>query len=163
LTLREVITGTRKTISFDHKGQSEKITVKIPKGMVTGKKLRLSGKGEASPHGGPAGDLYVQAKVIDDPVFSVDGQDLTTNREVKLTEAILGTTLSVPAPDGKELSLKVPPGTRHGTKMRLTGHGLPTMQGGLRGNLYVRIHVNIPKNLTDEQRHLIQELAQAGL
>ncbi|MFO7685797.1 MAG: J domain-containing protein [Desulfobacterales bacterium] len=163
LTLQEVLSGTRKTISFDHKGRSEKITVSIPKGMATGKKLRLTGKGEASPHGGPAGDLYIQAKILDDPVFSVDGQDLITNRDIKLSEAILGTTLSIPTPDAKELSLKVPPGTYHGTKMRLSGHGLPGMQGGKRGNLYVRIHIDIPKNLTGEQKDLIRKLAQTGL
>ena len=163
LTLQEVINGTRKTISFDHKGRSERITVKIPKGMTTGKKLRLAGKGEASPYGGPMGDLYVQAKIIDDPTFSVEGQDLTTNRDIKLSEAVLGTTLSIPTPDGRELSLKVPPGTRHGTKMRLSGHGLPSMQGGKRGNLYVRIHIVIPKKLTSEQKDLIRNLAQSGL
>jgi curved DNA-binding protein len=70
LTLHEVMTGTSKTVSFDHKGRTEKVTVKIPKGMITGKKLRLSGKGEPSPYGGPPGDLYVQAKVIDDPMYT---------------------------------------------------------------------------------------------
>ena len=106
------------------------MTVKIPKGMVTGKKLRLAGKGEASPYGGPAGDLFIQAKLIDDPVFSVENHDLITNREIKLSEALLGTTIPIPTPNGKELNLKVPPGTRHGTKMRLAGNGLPDMQGG---------------------------------
>ncbi len=163
LTLQEVLSGTRKTISFDHKGRSEKITVNIPKGMATGKKLRLSGKGEASPYGGPPGDLFVQAKILPDPVFDLEGQDLTTNRDIKLSEAILGTTLSIPTPDGKELSLKVPPGSRHGTRMRLSGHGLPTMRGGKRGDLYVRIHIDIPRKLTGEQEDLIRKLAQTGL
>lgn len=163
LTLQEVLSGTRKTISFDHKGRSEKITVNIPKGMATGKKLRLSGKGEASPYGGPPGDLFVQAKILPDPVFDLEGQDLTTNRDIKLSEAILGTTLSIPTPDGKELSLKVPPGSRHGTRMRLSGHGLPSMRGGKRGDLYVRIHIDIPRTLTGEQEDLIRKLAQTGL
>ncbi|MFZ0132914.1 MAG: DnaJ C-terminal domain-containing protein, partial [Desulfobacterales bacterium] len=163
LTLHEVLSGTRKTISFDHKGRSEKITVNIPKGMATGKKLRLSGKGEASPHDGPPGDLFVQAKILPDPVFDLEGQDLTTNRDIKLSEAILGTTLSIPTPDGKELSLKVPPGSRHGTRMRLSGHGLPSMRSGKRGDLYVRIHIDIPRTLTGEQEDLIRKLAQTGL
>ena len=163
LTLQEVLTGTRKTVSFDHKGRSEKITVKIPKGMVTGKKLRLSGKGETSQYGGPAGDLFIQAKLIDDPLFSVDNHDLITNRDIKLTEALLGTTLSIPTPDNKELKLKVPPGTRHGTKMRLSENGLPNMQGGKRGDLFVRIHILIPKDLNKDQKKLIENLAATGL
>ena len=163
LTLKEVITGTRKTVSFDHKGQSEKITVKIPKGMITGKKLRLTGKGEASPYGGPAGDLFIQSKLIGDPVFSIENINLVTNRDIKLSEALLGTTLSIPTPDGKELNLKIPPGTRHGTKMRLAGNGLPDMQSGMRGDLYVRIHILIPKELNSEQKNLIHQLAATGL
>lgn len=163
LTLAEVIAGTRKTVSFDHKGRSERMTVKIPKGMVTGKKLRLAGKGEASPYGGPAGDLFIQAKLIDDPVFSVENHDLITNREIKLSEALLGTTISIPTPNNKELNLKIPPGTRHGTKMRLAGNGLPDMQSGKRGDLFVRIHILIPKQLNSEQKKLIQKLAATGL
>jgi curved DNA-binding protein len=163
LTVREVITGTSKTISFEHKGRAERLTVKIPKGMVDGKKLRLAGKGEESPYGGQPGDLFVQSKVIEDPMYSVKGQDLITHRTVKLTDAILGTTLDIPTPDGKDLSLKVPPGTRPGTKMRLGGHGLPTMKGNKRGDLYVQIQVEIPKKLTDDQKRLVEELAAAGL
>jgi curved DNA-binding protein len=163
LTIREVIAGTTRTISFEHKGHAEKLTVKIPKGMVTGKKLRLSGKGERSPYGGAAGDLFIQAKVVEDPMFSVEGQDLVTHREIKLSEALLGTRIDIPTPDGKELTLKVPPGTRPGTKMRLGGHGLPTMKGSKRGDLYVRIQIHLPKKLTAEQRRLVEQLAAAGL
>jgi curved DNA-binding protein len=163
LTLREVATGTSKTVSFQHKGRSEKITVKIPKGMVTGKKLRIAGKGETSPHGGQAGDLYIQSKVLADPVFSVDGLDLVVNREISLTDSLLGTSLSVPSISEKELSLKIPPGTKHKTKMRLASHGLPAMKGKTKGDLYVIIHVKVPRNLTTEQKKLVQKLAQKGL
>ncbi|UCH20433.1 MAG: DnaJ domain-containing protein [Deltaproteobacteria bacterium] len=163
LTLNEVITGTTKVISFDHKGHAERLEVKIPKGMTTGKKLRLAGKGQPSPYGGSSGDLFIQAKVLDDPVYSMEGQDLYTNWELKLSEAIFGTKILVPTPDGKELSLKIPAGTRHGTKMRLSGHGLPAMKGKKRGDLYVRIRIKIPKSLTPEQKTLIEKLAQTGL
>ena len=163
LTLQEVISGASKVVSFDHKGRSEKITVKIPKGMTSGKKLRLAGKGEPSPLGGPAGDLYIQAKVLNDPLYSIEGKDLHTNRELKMSEAILGTQIPVPTPDGKELSLKIPPGTRHGTKMRLSGHGLPDMKGKKRGDLYVNIQIKIPKSLSREQNELIEKLAATGL
>lgn len=163
LSLQEVITGTSKIVSFEHKGHTEKITVKIPKGMTTGKKLRLAGKGEPSSYGGPPGDLYIQAKVVTDPVYSVDKNDLMTTRVIKLSEALLGTNITIPTPDNKELSLKIPPGTRHGMRMRLAGHGIPDMKGKKRGDLFVIIHINIPKRLNKEQNNLIEELARTGL
>lgn len=163
LTLKEVATGVKKTIAYSHAGKNEKITVKIPKGMTAGRKLRLAGKGEASPYGGRAGDLYIKASLLEDSVFSVDGHDLHLNREIKLTDAVLGTTLSAPTIEGKSLSLKIPPGTRHKTKMRLAGHGLPRMNGGKKGDLYVTILVTMPKTLTPSQKKLIDQLAAEGL
>jgi len=163
LTLQEVVKGTDKVISFDHKGRHEKITVKIPKGMITGKKLRLAGKGEASQYGGSPGDLYIQSKVVHDSIYDVKEYDLYANRDIKLSEAILGTSISVPTVEGKELSLKIPTGTRHGTKMRLAGHGLPAMRGNKRGDLYVHIHILMPKHLNKEQKKLIKQLEAAGL
>ncbi|MEJ2656818.1 MAG: DnaJ C-terminal domain-containing protein [Desulfobacterales bacterium] len=163
LTLQEVATGTQKVVSFQHKGRSEKLTVKIPKGMISGKKLRIAGKGEPSPYGGPAGDLYIISKVLASPVYDAQGYDLYINRDIKLTEAILGANISVPTLSGNELKLKIPPGTKHKTKMRLAGHGLPHMHGKGQGDLYVRIQVNIPNRLTKRQKGLIEELAESGL
>jgi curved DNA-binding protein len=158
-----VATGTNKTVSFQHKGSSEKITVKIPKGMISGKKLRIAGKGEPSPYGGPPGDLYIQAKVIDDSVYDAEGYDIYIKREIKLSDAILGSNISVPTLSNKELNLRIPPGTKHKTKMRLTGHGLPHMHGKGQGDLYVHIHINMPKKLTKKQKKLIEQLAENGL
>ena len=163
LTLREVATGTSKTVSFQHQGRSENLTVKIPKGMITGKQLRLAGKGNPSPYGGPPGDLFIKSKLLDDPTFSSRQYDLYLNHELKLSEAILGITVSVPTIDDKQLSLKIPPGTKHGTKMRLSGHGLPDMKDNKKGDLYVRIQVKIPKNISAEQKKLVEELAATGL
>ncbi len=163
LTLREVATGASKTVSFQHQGRGENLTVKIPKGLITGKQVRLAGKGNPSPYGGPPGDLYIKSKVLDDPTFSAQQYDLYLIQTLKLSEAILGVTVSVPTIDGKQLSLKIPPGTKHGTKMRLSGHGLPVMQDGKKGDLYVRIQVKIPQNLTKEQKKLVEDLAATGL
>jgi curved DNA-binding protein len=163
LTLREVATGVSKTVSFQHQGRSENLTVKIPKGLITGKQVRLGGKGNPSPYGGPPGDLYIKSKVLDDPKFSAQQYDLYLNHELKLSEAILGITVSVPTIDDKQLSLKIPAGTKPGTKMRLSGHGLPHMRDSKKGDLYVRIQVKIPKNLTKEQQKLVEELATTGL
>jgi curved DNA-binding protein len=96
-------------------------------------------------------------------VFSVGGHDLYIHRDLKLSEVIFGTKINVPTPDGRELSLKIPPGTKHGTKMRLSGHGLPGMKGKKRGDIYVRIRVIIPKSLTREQKKLFEKLAETGL
>ena len=163
LTLREVATGTSKVITFQHQGRSENLTVKIPKGLIAGKKLRLAGKGNPSPYGGPAGNLYIKSKVLDDQVFSSEKYDLYINRELKLTEALLGTTVSVPTIDDKQLSLKIPPGTKPGTKMRLSGHGLPDMKDNKKGDLYVRLQLKIPQNLNEEQKKIVDKLVAVGL
>lgn len=163
LTLREVAVGTSKIITLRHQGGSENLTVKIPAGLISGKKLRLAGKGNPSQYGGPSGDLFIKSQVLNDPLFSADDQDLYLNRELKLSEAIMGTTISVPTIDDKQLSLKIPAATKHGTKLRLSGHGLPDMKGNKKGNLYVRIQIQIPKHLSAEQKKLVEELAATGL
>ncbi|MCJ7616746.1 MAG: DnaJ domain-containing protein [Desulfobacterales bacterium] len=163
LTLQEVASGTSKTVQFKSAGHNEKITVKIPKGLVSGKKLRLAGKGGPSPYGGPSGDLYIVSKVYDDPLFTVKGYDLYTNTEIKLSEAILGTSITVPTIYQKELRIKISPCTKHKTTMRLSGHGLPYVKGKEKGDLYVLINVNMPKDLTQKQKKLIEELADTGL
>lgn len=163
LTLQEIATGTSKTISLQHQARSERLTVRIPKGMIAGKKIRLAGKGESSPSGGPPGDLYIKAKEITDSVYDTKGYDLLIKRELKLSQAILGTNISVPTLSGKELSLKIPPGTKHKTKMRLPEHGLPFMNSKGQGDLYVHIHINMPKKLNNKQKKLVEQLADTGL
>ena len=163
LTLREIATGTSKVVTFQHKGKAENLTVKIPKGLITGKQLRLAGKGSPSPYGGPSGDLYIKSKVLDDPVFSAEDYNLYLDKQLKLSEAILGTTISIPTIEDRQLSLKIPPGTKHGTKMRLSGHGLPYMKKDKKGDLYVRIHLKIPQKLSQDQKKLVEGLAAAGL
>jgi len=163
LTLQDVAKGTTKTVTFQHQGRSENIEVKIPPGMITGKKLRLAGKGEQSGFGGPPGDLFIQARVSSDPVFTAEDYDLHTTVTIKLSESLLGTQVGIPVVGGGELSLKIPPGTRHKTKMRLGGHGLPRMKGGVKGDLYVTIVVDVPKTLNAEQKALVDKLAATGM
>jgi len=163
VTLREVLNGGTKMIALEEGGKTRKINVKLPKGMVSGKKLRLAGKGQPGAFGGPPGDLYVQAKVLDDPTFSLVGHDLFVDREIKLTEALLGTQIKVPTVDGKELNMKIPAGTQHQTKLRMKGYGLPEMKEGRRGDLYARILVKTPKRLNKKQKGIVQELSEAGL
>ena len=163
LTLEEVATGTSKTVSYQHQGRSEKITVKIPKGMISGKRLRVADKGDPGPYGGPPGDLYIQSKVLGDKVYDSKGYNLYMHKEIKLSEALLGSSISIPTLSKKELSLKIPPGTKHKTKMRLAEHGLPHMHGKGKGDLYVYININMPVKLTKKQKRLIEQLAETGL
>lgn len=163
LTLKEVAMGTNKQVSFLHGPQSENLSVKIPPGMISGKKLRVPTKGEPGAYGGPPGDLFIKAKILDDPMFDVKGHDLYIKRSIKLSDALLGITLPVPTIEGKELSLKVPPGVKHKTRMRLSGNGLPFLNEEIRGDLYVQIDVQMPKQLTEEQLKLVEKLAETGL
>jgi curved DNA-binding protein len=164
LTVHDIAAGTSKTLTLQlPSGSKDTMTVQIPKGMITGKKLRIAGRGQPSPYGGPAGDLYIKSKVIHDPVYTIKDHDLTISREIKLSESLLGTQISVPTVDGKQLNLKIPPGTKHKNKMRLAGHGIPHMKGGGSGDLFVEVLVQIPKRLSDKQKQLIEKLAEAGI
>ncbi len=164
LTLSEIAAGTQKTITVRNaSGEAETLNVKIPKGMISGKKIRLGGRGEPSPYGGPSGDLFIRAKINDEPPFKSEGHDLYVEKEIKLTDALLGTKVEVPTISGKQLSLKIPAGTRHKSKLRLPGQGLPHMKGNGVGDLYVVVNVLIPRHLNKKQKQLIESLAEAGL
>ncbi len=161
LTVQEVCSGTTRTLSVG--GGASSINVRIPKGMVDGKKLRLTGKGAPSPQGGPAGDLYIRSRVVGGGGFTADGQSVMYDTDICLSEAILGTTIIVPTVEGGEINLKVPAGTQHKTKMRIPGKGLPEMKGDARGDLFVRIGVTLPKVLTEDQRAAVENMARNGL
>ncbi|ETR71672.1 MAG: curved DNA-binding protein [Candidatus Magnetoglobus multicellularis str. Araruama] len=163
LSLEEMLQDNNKTISYTHDGKTERLTVKIPKGMIAGKKLRIAGKGNPGVNGGPPGDLYIQSKLISHPIYGCEGTDLYIDQTIKTTEALLGTTVNVKTLDGNTLSVKVAPGTRHQTKMRLSGHGLPIMNSNKRGDIFVRIHVEVNKDLTKQQIKLLKKLADTGM
>ncbi len=163
LTLDEIMTGTSKSFQINQEGSVKTISVKIPKGMVKGKKIRLAGKGQPSPYGGASGDLYIKSNPIQPIGYELEGNDITTKKEIKLTESLLGTKVDITTPLGKTISLNIPSGTRHKAKMRLAGLGIPHMKGGKTGDLFVIIYVNVPKKLNKEQKNLVEKLAQTGL
>ncbi|MBF0200535.1 MAG: DnaJ domain-containing protein [Desulfamplus sp.] len=164
LTLEEIINGCKKNVSFSHEGSSETLTVTIPKGMIPGKKIRVPGKGaKSSREGGMRGDLFIIARPVQNSEFEIEGNDITTIQRVKLTEAILGTKIELKTPAGRTITLNIPPGTRHKGKLRLSNHGIPFMNGKGCGSLFVMIHVDTPKNLTAEQKKLVEKLAETGL
>ncbi len=161
VTPQEVINGDKKIISLQTGGYPEKISVTIPKGIRQGQKIRVPGKGVKGPGG--RGDLYLRVN-ISLPYgfyFDQDGK-LIYDKFIKFSEACLGTKTEVPSLEGGTLKLKVPAGIRCGQKMRLKGKGLPE-KGGVRQDLYVRIMIDVPKSLTQDQKKAVEELKKVGL
>jgi curved DNA-binding protein len=138
------------------------ISVKIPPGIRSGQKLRLAGKGQTSPRGGQAGDLFIRVHVRDHPVFKREGDDIIVEKTVLFSQATLGTTIEVKTLNGVR-RVKVPPGTQSHTRLRLKGQGVPHMKGGGKGDFYVKVIVTIPRSLTERQKELIEQLAKAGV
>jgi curved DNA-binding protein len=163
ITLSEVLTGAEKTISLGRGAAAEKVSVKIPAGIETGKKLRISGKGSSSPMGGPPGDLYLLIKVEPHHTYVRKGSHLTMDLQIPYSSAVLGAEVEVPTLEGKQLKVKVPPGCQPQAKLRLRKHGLPDSPGGTRGDLLVKILVAVPKDLSEEQKELVDRLKESGL
>ena len=162
ISLEESAFGGEKRISYRKNGKVEEVTVKIPRGIPQGKKLRLAGKGMEGRNGGPPGDLYLQISIKDHPFFNREGDDLIVEKEINFSDAVLGTTVEVPTLEGKKI-VKVPIGTQSHTKMRLKGLGIPHFQGEGRGDEYVKVIVKVPKKLTEKSRKLIEELAKEDI
>ena len=141
-----------------HVTRERKLTVKIPAGIATGQRLRLTGEGEAGPAGGPAGDLYVVVHAQEHAFFQRDGNDLHCEVPVHFPTLALGGEIRVPTLDGGE-PLKIPEGTQSGTTFRLRGKGMPDVGGRGHGDLLVTVRVTMPKKLTKEQKKLLDELA----
>jgi curved DNA-binding protein len=154
---------TNKIISYQMNGHQEQVSVKIPAGIPGGHKLRLRGKGEPSPYGGPPGDLFIQISVLAHPVFRRVNDDLYFKQKIKFSESVLGTEIEVPTIDQKTLKLKIPPGTQDNAKFRLKGYGLPHMKGGGQGDAYAEISIAVPKKLNKKQESLMKSLKEAGL
>ena len=163
VTLEEVATGVSKQIAFRKEdGELSKVNVKIPPGISTGKKLRITGRGLKGGAGAPPGDLYIKIAVKDHPVFRREGSDLHLDKEIQFTQAALGSSAEIVTLD-KTRKIKVPPGNQSHKKIRLKGHGLPHFNGKGKGDLYVRFIVNIPKKLDKKQRSLLEELVKEGM
>lgn len=136
------------------------LSVKIPAGVDTGDRIRLSGKGEAGPQGGPAGDLYVQMVVRDHPIFVRDGSNLHCEVPISFAQAALGGELEVPTLSGK-VKLKIPAETQSGKLFRLRGKGVAPVRGGGVGDLLCRVVVETPVKLSGQQRELLQQFEES--
>lgn len=132
------------------------LSVKVPAGVDTGDRIRLSGEGEAGTQGGPTGDLYVVISVREHDIFQRDGKHLYCEVPISFTEAALGGELEVPTLDGR-VKLKIPEGTQTGKQFRLRGKGVAPVRGGGAGDLMCRVAVETPVNLSRRQRELLEE------
>ena len=138
--------------------KERKLTVRVPAGIATGQRLRLTGEGEAGAPGGAAGDLYVVIHVQEHPFFQRDGNDLYCEIPLNFPTVALGGEIRIPTLEGEE-SLKIPEGTESGQPFRLRGRGMPDVTGRGRGDLFVTIKVITPKKLTREQKKLLEQLS----
>jgi curved DNA-binding protein len=162
LSFEEAARGAEKRVRFSKGNRIEEVSVKVPAGIESGKKLRLAGKGTEGAGGGQAGDLYLKVNVADHPVFKREGSDILVDKEIKISDAVLGTSIEVPTLEGDK-QIKVAPGTQSNSRIRLKGFGLPRLQEGGKGDQLVRIIIKYPRNLTERQKKLIEELKKEGL
>ena len=140
--------------------QNKRYKVNIPAGVKDGTRIRLAGKGEDGPRGGPPGDLYVTTRVKPSPVFErLDDGNLEVTVPISIPEALRGGTIEVPTLEGTK-KIKVAPGTKHGTIQRLRGEGPPRRKGGGRGDIRYRLEIAMPDELSEEQREAVDKLAE---
>lgn len=140
--------------------KTKQIKVTIPAGVEDGNKLRVRGEGDAGPKGGPAGDLYIFLKVKEDRNFRREGPEVYSDASISYVDAILGASVKVPVVDG-EVTIKVPPGTQPGQVMRLKGNGAPRLGSpDQRGDHYVTMNIEIPKDVSKEEMALIEQLKE---
>jgi molecular chaperone DnaJ len=159
----KVITDPCTTCRGAGKVETESaLSVKVPPGVDTGTRLKLTGEGEPGDRGGPPGDLYVVVHVHEHPIFIREDTEVICEVPISFTQAALGATIDVPTLDGK-VKMKIPSGTQSGKVFRLRGKGIPHLNGYQRGDQHVRVTVEVPEKLTKKQRELLEQFgALAG-
>jgi curved DNA-binding protein len=158
ISLYEAYHGTTRLINKD----GRRLEVKIPPGVTTGSQVRIRGEGREGVAGGEAGHLYLKVKVAADPRFTRKGDDLHVAMPLDLYTAVLGGEVRVPTLSG-DVQLKIPGGSQHGQTFRLRGKGMPQTNNPKEyGDLYAKLEIQLPTQLTDEQRRLFEELRQSS-
>ncbi len=155
VSLEDAYHGTTTSLQYQ---DGRRIDAKIPPGVKTGSKIRLGGQGETGFSGGQSGDLFLKVEVRPHSLFQRDGDDLKVNLDVDLYTVILGGSVSVPTLE-RPVELSIPPGTANGKTFRLRGLGMPNLRNPEQhGNLYATVQVQLPKNLSDEEKQLFEKL-----
>ncbi len=161
VSLEEASLGASKTISFmrfrGSKEEAAKLEVKIPAGVKDGQRLKLTGEGDAGPNNGPNGDLYVIVNIRDHHFFKRKGSDIYFELPISFKQACLGDRVVVPTLTGTA-QIQIPPGTSSGKSLRLKGKGLPNRNAYGTGDLYVKVRVDVPKNLSRKAKAIVEEL-----
>ena len=155
-TTLDFIDGVKGTQLKVRLGSGE-TTIKIPAGVQDGQKIKIAGKGQASPNGGPAGDLIISVTVKPHPVFTRDGQNLRVTVPVTFTEAVLGAIILVPTLGGDPVKLKVAPGTPNGRVLRVKGRGVVTAKA--EGDLLATVEIAVPAHVSDKAKKALEEFA----
>ena len=154
----ETIGNPCKTCSGNGKVQgSENVTVKIPKGVDDGTRIRLSGKGEAGSKGSSSGDLYLFISIDNHNIFKRSEENLYYELPISFSDATLGTTVEVPSIDGGKSKIKIPAGTQHGKQFRLKEKGMPVLRRNVFGDLYIRVVTQVPTSLSKRQKEILEE------
>jgi DnaJ-class molecular chaperone len=153
LGLEDALNGAMRRLSLTHDGEARTVDVRIPAGVTEGSRVRIPGEGEHGTGGGESGDLYLRIHLAPHPKFERRGRDLYTHVAVPLTTAVLGGEAEVRTLAGNALRLKIPPTTQNAQVFRLKGHGLPgTGKAAQMGDLYAIVDVELPREITPEQR-----------
>lgn len=159
ITLEEALTGAERTLSYE---DGQRIEVKVPRGVDTGARVRISGKGRPGRSGGPPGDLYLHIEVLPDPRFRREGDDLHVDVPVDLYTAVLGGEVEVATLE-RPVVLNIPAGTQNGRTFRLRGLGMSDLRNpDRRGDLYATVDVRLPTQLTPAQRRLFEQLRESA-
>lgn len=159
LTLQEVVKGGKRQVTLKMPDGPRTLEINVPAGIKDGAKLRLSGQGDPSPSGGAAGDLFLRVQYLPDKRFKVDGDNLHCDIAVTPWQAVLGTKVTVPTLEGT-VEMSIPAGTSSGRKLRLRGKGMGSPDK--RGDLLVRVMIDVPSKLTDEEKELWEKLAEVS-
>lgn len=158
ISLLESITGCEKIISLGYsRGGTQDISISIPAGVQPGNSIKYTGLGDNLNEKLPRGDLFVQINILQHPDFELDGSQLLTEKTVDAFEAMVGTKLNIDCVDGVTIQVTVPAGVQPGTVLRCPGRGGWDPARSSRGDLFVRLQVSIPRNLTDEQKDIIKQ------
>lgn len=167
VTLGEVMHGTVRPISLQmidpETGEetTHSFKVRIPAGVMEGRRIRVPGQGEPGVGDGAAGDLYLRTRYAAHPDFVAKGADLYHDLDLAPWEAVLGATIAAPSFEGT-MKVRIPPGTEPGTQLRVREHGLPKGKEGKRGDLFFVIHIRVPAELTDEEKKRWEDLARTS-
>lgn len=164
ITLEDVLNGKEFDADINIPGKKSKaVNIKIPPGIDHGKQIVYRGMGDDSIEGIPPGDLIVGVFVREHPIFSRNGLNLVCEKVVSVWDAILGSEITVDSLDRKQFTVNVPAGTQPGTILSCKGEGLPHVNSKQRGDLLIKIRIEIPKDLTDTQKQLIETIRKNGI